>query len=52
MTLERLQTMILAMYFALMIIFGDEHIAMVGKMPTLRERKTGTPTKKDRNTHQ
>jgi hypothetical protein len=25
------------MYFASIIIFGDGHIAMVGKMPTLRE---------------
>jgi hypothetical protein len=32
--------MIVAMYFASIIIFGDEHIAMVGKMPTLRETST------------
>ena len=44
MMLERLQTMILAMYFALIIVFGDRHIAMMGKMPILRERKTMAPT--------
>jgi hypothetical protein len=37
MTLESPQTMIVAMYFPSIVLFGDEHIAIVGKMPTLRE---------------
>jgi hypothetical protein len=37
MALESAQTMIIAMYFPSIILFGDGHSAMVSKMPTLRE---------------
>ena len=35
--LESPQTMIVEMYFPSIVLFGDEHIAKVSKMPTLRE---------------